>query len=479
METEAADSYLEIFQLLLLFANNIPVDAILGLLGIVLLLVCSALISGSEVAFFSLNANDWYQLEQEENQTSKLILQMTAKPRTLLATILISNNFINVAIVIISSFLQARYLPDHLFINWAAFICGLVQITDPETIALVSKGLVFSITVVGITALLVLFGEIAPKVYARQNNIVLARFMSRPLNFLMKIFSPFSFLLVNWTKELEVRLSNRTKAGNVASREDIDEAIDLTVNLEENTAEEIDLLKRIVKFGDVSVKQIMCSRVDVVAIDFRLNYHELLHVVQQSGFSRIPVYDDDFDNVTGILYVKDLIGHLHEEKDFEWQALIRPDVLYVPEAKKIDDLLRDFQRAHMHMAIVVDEYGGSSGIVTMEDILEEVLGEIKDEFDEDEEVVYRQLDDYNFLFEGKTLLNDVCRIIGIDTSAFDDVKGESDTVAGLILELIGELPKKETEVAYNDYVFKIVQVSKRRIVQVLITLPKVGINVYK
>ncbi|MCH2084546.1 MAG: gliding motility-associated protein GldE [Saprospiraceae bacterium] len=471
METES-EIVLGALSTLFILINSFSVEAIIGLLGIVVLLVLSALISGSEVAYFSINNNDWKQLNSEESVSSQLIVQMIEKPRTLLATILISNNFINVAIVILSSFLQARFLPDAVFNSWATSICRVLNYTDQLTIDWVSYLLGTSITVVGVTALLVLFGEIAPKVYARQNNIGLARLMARPLRILMRIFSPFSFLLVSWTRDLEGRLHSRTIAGNVTSREDIDEAINLTVNLGEHSAKETDLLKRIIKFGDVAAKQIMRSRVDVVAVDFRLNYHELLQTVRQSNFSRIPVYDDDFDNVTGILYVKDLLGHLGEQKDFEWQALIRPDVLYVPEAKKIDDLLRDFQKEHMHMAIVVDEYGGSSGIVTMEDILEEVLGEIKDEFDDEIEVIYRQLDAYNFLFEGKTLLNDVCRIIGVDTTTFDEVRGDSDTVAGLVLELIGEIPKKETEVKYNDYNFKIVQVSKRRIVQVLITLPK-------
>lgn len=477
METES-EIVLGALGTLFILINSISIEAIIGLLGIVVLLVLSALISGSEVAYFSINNNDWKQLNSEESVSSQLILQMIEKPRTLLATILISNNFINVAIVILSSFLQARFLPDAIFNSWATSLCSVLNYRDQATIDWVSYLLGTSITVVGVTALLVLFGEIAPKVYARQNNIGLARLMARPLHILMRIFSPFSFLLVSWTRDLEGRLHSRTIAGNVTSREDIDEAINLTVNLGEHSAKETDLLKRIIKFGDVSAKQIMRSRVDVVAVDFRLDYHELLQTVRQSNFSRIPVYDDDFDNVTGILYVKDLLGYLGEEMDFEWQALIRPDVLYVPEAKKIDDLLRDFQKEHMHMAIVVDEYGGSSGIVTMEDILEEVLGEIKDEFDDEVEVIYRQLDAYNFLFEGKTLLNDVCRIIGVDTTTFDEVRGDSDTVAGLVLELIGEIPKKETEVKCNDYNFKIVQVSKRRIVQVLITLPKVGVNVY-
>jgi CBS domain containing-hemolysin-like protein len=216
----------------------------------------------------------------------------------------------------------------------------------------------------------------------------------------------------------------------------------------------------------------MRSRVDVVAFDFRMDYKELLEIIKEAGYSRIPVYENDFDNVTGILYVKDLLGHLDEPADFEWQELIRPDVYYVPEAKKINDLLKEFQVQRLHMAIVVDEYGGSSGIVTLEDIMEEVIGEIKDEFDDEIEVVYKKIDDFNYLFEGKTLLNDVCRIIGIDTNTFDEVKGEADSLAGLILEIKGFMPKTDAEITQGPYRFKVVTVSKRRIEQILLTLPK-------
>ena len=279
-----------------------------------------------------------------------------------------------------------------------------------------------------------------------------------------------SKILVNWTKVIEKRLAKRTQNA-ITSREDIDEAIELTVSGAEDGEQEVDILKSIVKFGDVSVKQIMRSRVDVVAVDFRVAYHELLAVIKESGYSRIPIYDEDFDHITGLLYVKDLLGHLNEEASFEWQELIHTDILYVPEAKKIDDLLKDFQKKRLHMAIVVDEYGGSSGIVTLEDIMEEIIGDIKDEFDDEPEVIYRQVDDFNFLFEGKTLLNDFCRVIGIDTTTFDEVKGEADSLAGLILEILGELPDEEAEVTYNQFRFKIVSVSDRRIEQIQITLP--------
>ena len=197
----------------------------------------------------------------------------------------------------------------------------------------------------------------------------------------------------------------------------------------------------------------MRPRVDVIAVDFKISFQELLNVIKRSGFSRIPVFDEDFDSVTGLLYVKDLMGHLQEERTFEWQTLIRTNVMYVPEAKKIDDLLRDFQKERLHIAIVVDEYGGSSGIVTLEDIMEEVIGEIKEEFDDEVELEYKKIDDQNYLFEGKTLLNDVCRVIGVDTSTFDEVKGDADSVAGLFLEVVGQIPKVESEISYNDFHF--------------------------
>lgn len=446
-----------------------PLDVVLGLISIVLLLISSALISSSEVAFFSLTANDLNKLDQENNPSSHRILILKEKPRALLATILISNNFINIAIVILSDFLIKKIIPAASFEKWAAFFIELLVLNE-AFLSFTATIIGFLFTVVGVTFLLVLFGEVAPKIYASVNNVYLSKLMSGPLLFLRSLFHPISNILVNMTKLIEKRLAKSAQTGSPASRRDIDEAIELTVSQEEDTLQEIDILKSIVKFGDVSVKQIMRSRVDVLAVDFRIGYKELLKIVETSGYSRIPVYDEDFDHLTGILYVKDLLGHLNEEDNFEWQELIRPDLLYVPEAKKIDDLLKEFQRERMHMAIVVDEYGGSAGIVTLEDIMEEVIGEIQDEFDEGTEVVYKKIDDHNFLFEGKTLLNDVCRIIGIDTSTFDDVKGESDSVAGLVLELFGKFPKRDTEIPYNQFSFKIVSVSKRRIEQVLVTL---------
>lgn len=470
METEPDSLVLLADHLLLLFSVP-PREVFVGLFSIVLLLLCSALVSGSEVAYFSLTANDVDELQQDNSRSTQRILTLKDQPRKLLATILISNNFINIGIVILSEFVLTNLVPPATFYRWADAISSLLG-----WLALSRDSLVFWInillTVVLVTFLLVLFGEVAPKVYARINNKRLARVMSLPLTILMRLLSPISAILVNWTKVLEGRLVLTTAGAGIASRADIDEAIELTVSSEEDSEQEVDLLKSIVKFGDVSVKQIMRSRIDVIAVDHTVSYHELLQVLRESGYSRIPVYEEDFDHVIGILYVKDLLAHLNQPDDFRWQALIRTNVLFVPEAKKIDDLLKEFQQQHLHMAIVVDEYGGSSGIATLEDILEEIIGEIQDEFDEDPEVIYHQLDPRNFVFDGKTLLNDVCRIVGIDTSSFDEVKGEADSFAGLVLEIMGEMPQEGEELIYQDYTFRILQVTERRIESIQFTLPE-------
>jgi len=437
-----------------------------GIILIILLLFCSALISSSEVAFFSLTINDLEKITQENSKATARILRLKDQPRSLLATILISNNFINIAIVVISDFLLKYLIKEETCEAWmSVFPTWISDLVSGRTLH-------FIITVVGVTFLLVLFGEVAPKIYAKINNVSLAKFMSKTLIYLNGFFKPISSVLIRGTNIIERRLKGRTANGKLTSREDIDQAIELTIENDMHRDQEIDVLKGIVKFGDVSVKQIMRSRVDVVSVDFRDNYGDLLKLVTNSGYSRIPVHDEDFDNITGILYVKDLLEHLDEDVSYEWQELIQTNVMYVPEAKKIDDLLREFQLQRMHMAVVVDEFGGSSGIVTLEDIMEEVIGEIKDEFDDEVELDYQKLDDYNYIFEGKTLLNDLCRVIGIDTNSFDEIKGDADSVAGLILEIVGRIPKKEQEVKYNDYRFKIVSVDDRRIRKIQITLPK-------
>lgn len=473
METEP-DSLLCFASLFLLAVP--PPEVIVGLVGIVLLLMSSALISASEVAFFSLTHTDFDMLSDEESGSSQRILTLKDRPRRLLATILISNNFVNVAIVILSDFVVRNLLSKAIFDQWADALMNIFSVSH-ESGEFLANAISFLITVVGVTFLLVLFGEVAPKVYARINSIKLAKFMSGPLTVLMRVFNPLSQLLVSSTRLIENRLA-KSNIRNLTSKEDIDEAIELTVSAEQGAEQEVDILKSIVKFSDVTVRQIMTSRVDIVAVDERIDYNELLKVAKDSGYSRIPVYENDIDNIVGILYVKDLLGHLNEEQQFQWQNLTRKNMLYVPEAKKISDLLKEFQLQHLHMAIVVDEYGGTSGLVTLEDIMEEIIGDIKDEFDDELEVEYRKIDDYNYIFEGKTLLNDMYRILNIEGDVFDEARGESDSLAGLMLELYGQLPKKDVEINYNHFRFKIVSVSKRRIEQVLVTLPKPGLHVF-
>ncbi len=460
---------------LLLAAINIPflLSTIAGFLGISILLLCSALVSGAEIAFFSLSSSDLEGIEQEPTPADRRILFLKEHPRYLLATILVSNNFINIAIILLSSVVLDPLLSEELFGFWGESVNAVLPFATAEQWSDFFK---FLIVTVGISFLLVLFGEVTPKVYAKMNNLKLARFMARPLSFLMGILRPINAFLVRMTNFVENRLAKSNSSSNQPSREEIDEAIELTVSKSADADQEIDILKSIVKFGEVSVKQIMRPRVDVVAVDFRIDYSTLLETVKESGYSRIPVYDEEFDNVTGILYAKDLLGHLDEDKSFEWQTLIRTDLLYAPEAKKIDDLLKEFQRKRLHMAIVVDEYGGSSGIVTLEDIMEEIIGEIKDEFDAEKEVDFQKIDEYQYIFEGKTLLNDVCRVMGIDTETFDEMKGEADSLAGLVLEIYGGFLAKEGEITCQGFTFKAIAVNKRRIERILITLPSGGVS---
>lgn len=435
-------------------------------LFLALLILSSALISGSEIAFFSLSPTDMSKLAEDDSTSSKRIISLKEKPRTLLATILIANNLVNIAIVVVSDYLikiligpqREKEIGEWLFDMGLGFLGSVNSLAN---------GFNLFITVVVVTFILVLFGEIAPKLYANLNNMKFARFMAGPLMVLNTIFGPFSRILVRWSNKIENKIMHTNNYQSNTSREDLDAAIDLTVNSDdESSEEEADILKGIVKFGDVSTKQIMKTRVDVTAIDISTTFEEVMEVIKESGFSRIPVFDDDFDSIVGILYVKDLIGLYNEKKDFDWSKKIRTAVLYVPESKKIDDLLKEFQIKRTHIAIVVDEYGGSSGIVTLEDVMEEVIGDIKDEFDEVEDVEYVQLTDNNYIFEGKSLLNDVCRIIGVDTDYFDKMKGESDSLAGLIIEMLGAIPKVETEIEYEEVTLKIISVSRKRIEKV-------------
>lgn len=450
----------------ILSTNLSLVSACGAALFLLLLLICSALVSGSEVAFFSLGPKDLEDFKNDNNKKSQRIISLRKEPRRLLATILISNNLINIAIVIISDFLIRNIVGDELFLQWGQSFSEVLPWSAERWSSIIS----FLLTIVGVTFLLVLFGEVAPKIYANLNNKKFAKFMSTPMVILTTLFKPLSNLLVRWSSKIESQFVYQKSGIDDTSKEDLDKAILLTVTNESESNEEADILRGIIKFGNVSAKQIMKSRVDVIAIEENASFAEVMQTIKESGFSRIPVYKEDFDNVTGILYVKDLLGFSKEDESFNWLQFIRTDVLYAPESKKIDDLLKEFQKRRLHLAIIVDEFGGSAGIVTLEDIMEEVIGEIKDEFDEDEEVDYIKINDFNYIFEGKTLLNDVARIVPVDKNAFEAMKGDADSLAGLVLQHIGHIPKKDRTLVIHPFKFKIVSVTKRRIEKIHVTI---------
>jgi gliding motility-associated protein GldE len=314
----------------------------------------------------------------------------------------------------------------------------------------------------------VLFAEVIPKIYASQNNIKVARLLIKPIQFFSIVFSPFVKTLIATSNFFEKRLEG---AGKNVSAQDIDDAIDITTSKDKNDTERNDtkILKGIVKFGNITVSQIMCSRMDMIAIDHDSTFFELLKIVRESGYSRIPIYENDIDKIIGVLYIKDVLKYLNEPDDFNWVEIIKP-AFFVPENKKIDDLLEDFQTKRVHMAIVVDEYGGSSGLVTLEDILEEVIGDIKDEFDDASEIDFKKIDNQNFIFEGKTALNDVCKVLEISTSTFEDIRGDADSLAGLILELNTEIPVEGDLIKYNHFSFLILEADKTRVIRVKITI---------
>ncbi len=441
-----------------------------GFFLLIFLLACSALISGSEVAFFSLDRNQLKHLEEEHDNSGQRILRLREKPRRLLATILISNNLVNIGIVILSYYLLKRILPQETLFHWGQDInlASALNWLDPyEWAALMG----FLISVVSITFLLVLFGEIVPKIYANLNNVGFARLMSGPVNILMTLLTPLNKTLVKWGNALERKLGPENTLG--ANKVDIDKAIDLAVAKDKDSEVEAEILKSIVSFNDVAVKQIMRSRMDIVALDTVMSLEEMMQVVREAGYSRIPVFEEQLDNIKGILYVKDLIGYLDQTNpSHAWPELVRNEVLYVPEARKINELLKDFQREHLHMAIVVDEYGGTSGIVTMEDVIEEVIGDIKDEFDEDQELEYRRLSDHEFIFEGKTMLIDVCRLMDVDKSSFDEVEGDADSLAGMILDIHGKMPVVGQEISFPPFSFTILSVSPKRIERIKVQIDK-------
>jgi len=410
-----------------------------GLVVIAILLFCSAMISGSEVAFFSMSPQKLIALKEHPSRASHRVLKHLERPERLLANILIANNFVNVGIIIISAF-----------------------VTDSLFVFEMSEVLEFVIKVVLITFLLLLFGEIIPKIYANRFSRRFALWMALPLAVLDRVFHPLIYILVKSTGLVNRRLARK---GQNISMEDLSEALDLTTGVVEDEKE---MLEGIVRFSNLEASEIMRPRTDVTAVDIQTDLKTLTRVIIDSGFSRIPVYEETSDNLKGILYVKDLIPHINKQAGFKWQKLIR-EPFYVPETKKINDLLKEFQEKKIHLAIVVDEYGGTEGIVTMEDILEEVVGEIIDESDGAEEY-YRRVDARTTIFDGKTLLNDFYKITELEDGLFDDVKGDAETVAGLILELKGGFPRLNESLSCKNVKFTILGMDNRRIKEIKVFL---------
>jgi len=407
------------------------------IVAIIVLLFCVAAMSAAEVAYFSITRKE---IDEMPDGLRKNVVALMEKPKKLLATILVIHNGVNLSIIILSEFIKDELLHGQTFNPVVSFLLQVVLIT----------------------LIILLFGEVLPKVYGTQNPKGIVKLMVRPLLFLNRVMIFITGPLMLSSALFDKRL----KKQNSLSAGELENMIELTkdVNVSE---EEKKIWKGIVEFGTISAKETMKPRVDVVAVDIENNFKEVINVVLEAGYSRLPVYKNTFDDIEGVLYIKDLLPHINKDENFEWQKLIRP-TYFVPETKKIDDLLKEFQEKKVHLAIVVDEYGGSAGIVTLEDIIEEIVGEINDEFD-DEEIVYSRLDDENFVFEGKTTLINMCRIIDIEYSDIEPYVADADTIAGLLLELNGTIPEKEQIIDCEKLRFKVESVDKRRIKRVKVT----------
>lgn len=405
------------------------------------LLLMSAFASGSEIAFFSLSPSDVAELEDGKFDADKKIQNLRDDSERTLATILIANNFVNVTIIMLLNYV----------------IAGVISFGERALL------LQFLFTTVILTFLLLLFGEIMPKVYARQDPLKFCRRCVGGIMFARKLFWPIENILLKSGMMAEKIIQ---KENHVLSVDDLEQALELTDK--NDIKDEQNMLKGIIRFGDETAKEVMTSRQNIVDLDIRSNYADVLKCIEDNNYSRIPVYQDNTDNIRGILYIKDLLPHLTKSSNFRWQSLIRPPY-FVPETKKIDDLLREFQENKVHIAIVVDEFGGTSGIVTLEDILEEIVGEINDEYDE-EEKFYSKLNYNTFIFEGKTLLTDLCRILNVDDEEFEEVEGDADTLAGLLLEIKGDFPSIHEKIDYKNYTFEVMNVEERRISKIKVTV---------
>lgn len=414
--------------------------SVIALVLAALLLVCSAFASGSEIAVFGLSPSDISELDPDHSDVDRKIVKLREDSERTLATILITNNLVNVSIIML-----CNYSLGHIIhfgnARWLEFLC---------------------ITVI-LTFLLLLFGEIMPKVYSRQNPLRFCRKVAGGLTRLNKLLKPFSAVLMSsgvLAEKVPLKDNHKLSVG------ELEHALELTDK--DEIKDEKSMLQGIIRFGDETAKEVMTSRQDVVDLDIRSTYDEVLRSIIDNNYSRIPVYQDNTDNIRGVLYIKDLLPHLSKPANFRWQSLIRPPY-FVPETKKIDDLLREFQENKVHMAIVVDEFGGTSGIVTMEDILEEIVGEINDEYD-DEEKYFTKLNYNTYIFEGKTLMLDFCKTLGTDEEEFAEVEGDADTLAGLLLELKGDFPSIHEKIDYKNYTFEILKIEERRISKVKVVV---------
>ena len=430
-----------------LFPLIVAIDfsQLFGVVTALLLLISSALISGAEVAFFSLTPADFEADEAKRTQKEQIVIKLLDKPKKLLATILVANNTINIAIILLFD-----ALVDEAFGRLDTVVWGV--------------DLQFILEVVFVTFLILLFGEILPKVYASRNKVSFSHFMAYPLNVLDTFFSPISIPMRAAILKIHQRFGNQRTGISV---DQLSQALELT-SQHDTTKEEQKILQGIVSFGNTDTKQVMRPRMDIFAINENQPYKEIIPEIIENGYSRIPVYKENIDNVTGILYVKDLLPYLDRE-DFDWKTLLR-EPYFVPENKKLDDLLNDFKDKKNHLAIVVDEYGGTSGLISLEDIIEEIVGDISDEFD-DEDLIFSKLDDYNYVFEGKTPLKDFYRVIKLeDPSLFEENKGEAETLAGFLLEISGNFPKKNDVILFDGYSFTVEVIGNKRIKQIKLNI---------
>lgn len=422
------------------FLDHIDTELLFGFIGIFALLFCTAIVSGAETAFFSLSPSDLEDSSQEDPEKIRIISRLLEKPKKLLATLLVANNFINIGVVILFSFIG-----ENLFA------------------AIQSPVLKFSVEVILVTFLILLFGEVLPKIYANRNNIKFAKMIVYPIAVLDKLLSPMSLPMRALTIFLQEKLGKQKSNFSV---DQLSQALELTSS-EETSTEEQKILEGIVSFGNTDTKQVMSPRIDIFGLEINESFAEILPKLVAKGFSRIPVYRDNIDHIEGVLFVKDIIPYIDAE-DFDWKTLLRTP-FFVPENKKLDNLLKDFQKMKSHLAIVVDEYGGTSGLVSLEDIIEEIVGEISDEFD-DENINYSQIDDKNFLFEGKIYLKDFYRIVDVNEDFFENKKGEAETLAGLVLEILGNFPKKGQKINFGKWLFTIESLDNKRIKQIKVTL---------